>query len=103
MSIQASIESKLSQQFSPLLMAVENESHGHNVAANSETHFKVVMVSDDFVDKRKVARHQAVYACLADELQQGVHALALHLYSPDEWRERETAPESPKCMGGSKK
>ncbi len=103
MSIQASIETKLAAQFSPTFMDVANESHGHNVAPNSETHFKVVMVSDTFLDKRKVARHQAVYGCLAAELAGGVHALALHLYTPEEWENVDAAPSTPNCMGGSKK
>jgi BolA protein len=40
---------------------------------------------------------------LAEELQNGVHALALHTYSLGEWQVRhQQAPESPACMGGSK-
>lgn len=52
----------------------------------------------------KVRRHQAIYKVLAEELAGPVHALALHLYSPEEWEATgHTAPESPNCMGGSKK
>ena len=29
---------------------LENESSMHNVPANSETHFKLIVVSDDFID-----------------------------------------------------
>ncbi len=103
MSIQSIIESKLERAFSPQWLNVDNESHGHNVAKNSETHFKVVLVSDAFDGVRKVARHQQVYSCLAAELDAGVHALALHLYTPAEWAEKGEAPTSPNCMGGSKK
>lgn len=103
MSIQSIIESKLDSTFSPQFLNVDNESHGHNVAKNAETHFKVVLVSEAFDGVRKVARHQQVYACLAAELDAGVHALALHLYTPAEWAEKGEAPASPNCMGGSKK
>ena len=103
MSIQSIIESKLDSAFSPQFLNVDNESHGHNVAKNSETHFKVVLVSEAFDGVRKVARHQQVYGCLAAELEAGVHALALHLYTPAEWAEKGEAPASPNCMGGSKK
>lgn len=103
MTIQSTIEAKLTEQFKPALLSVENESHGHNVAPNSETHFKVVMVCESFAGKRKVARHQAVYSVLQAELEAGVHALALHLYDTVEWQARGAAPDSPACMGGSKK
>lgn len=103
MNVQVSIEQKLQAAFTPLMLDVVNESHMHSVPANSETHFKVVLVSDAFAGKRSVARHQAVYKALADELAGPVHALAIHTYTPTEWEEASgQAPASPTCRGGSK-
>ncbi|MEQ6885973.1 BolA/IbaG family iron-sulfur metabolism protein [Salicola sp. Rm-C-2C1-2] len=103
MSLHSQIESLLKEHFSPQVLSVENESHQHAVPANSETHFKVVMVARALEGKRRVGRHQAVYGALDEPLKQGVHALTLHLYTPDEWQSRESgAPQSPPCMGGSK-
>ncbi len=102
MIVQAEIQSILAEQFQPRVLEVVNESHMHSVPPNSETHFKVVLVTEAFAGQRKVARHQQVYAALAAQLEGPVHALALHTYTPAEWAEREQAPESPDCMGGSK-
>jgi BolA family transcriptional regulator, general stress-responsive regulator len=103
MMIQQEIEQELQGVFTPEFLQVENESSQHNVPANSETHFKVVLVTDQFEGKRSVARHQAVYAALQAQLDGPVHALALHTYTPAEWQERQaTAPDSPDCLGGSK-
>ncbi|WP_101756960.1 BolA family transcriptional regulator [Oceanicoccus sp. KOV_DT_Chl] len=103
MSVQSDIESKLSSSLSPLFLDVLNESHMHSVPPNSETHFKVVVVSAEFDSKRSVARHQMIYKVLADELAGPVHALALHTYTADEWQQRNNlAPDSPDCLGGSK-
>lgn len=103
MKIQSDIQSKLTKAFSPKFLDVVNESHMHSVPPNSETHFKVVLVSGEFDAKRKVARHQMVYACLKEELEGEVHALALHTYTADEWQEKQdSVPESPNCLGGSK-
>ncbi|MGK0440362.1 MAG: BolA protein [Pseudohongiellaceae bacterium] len=99
MSIQESIEHKLAQAFTLSHLEVVNESHMHSVPANSETHFKLVVVSDDFDGTRSVARHQQVYKILAEELQGEVHALAIHTYTPVEWQGQ--VPDSPNCMGGS--
>lgn len=104
MLVQNSIEQKLQQAFTPSYLEVINESHLHSVPVNSETHFKVTLVADAFNDVRKVARHQQVYAVLQQELDAGVHALALHLYTQAQWQERQQAsPDSPNCLGGSKK
>ncbi len=102
MKIQSSIESKLAS-LDPLHLEVVNESHMHSVPANSETHFKVTVVSGQFDGKLLVARHRLVNDILSEELAGGVHALALHTRTPDEWFEQGGAvPDSPQCMGGSK-
>jgi len=47
-----------------------------------------------------LVRHRRVNALLAQALQNGVHALALHTYTPEEWQARAAlAPESPNCAG----
>ncbi|WP_216825124.1 BolA/IbaG family iron-sulfur metabolism protein [Agarilytica rhodophyticola] len=96
------IEQKLQQQLKPTYISVVDESHGHNVPQNAQTHFKVVMVSSSFDELRAVKRHQNVYSILQEELSGSVHALALHLYSVKEWSEHGNVPDSPACLGGSK-
>ena len=103
MSMQETVSQKLNSELSPLFIQIENESHMHNVPPNSETHFKVVLVTEQFQGKLPVKRHQMVYKLLADEMQAGIHALALHTYTPDEWQQRQqNSPDSPNCMGGGK-
>jgi len=101
--VQPIIESKLTTGFTPAYLSVENESYMHSVPPGSESHFKVVIVSDQFTGKRLVQRHQTVYQILKGELDQGIHALAIHAYTPEEWEAKQgQAPESPQCKGGSK-
>lgn len=102
MSVENEIRQKIEAEFSVDFLEVVNESHGHNVPAGSESHFKVVLAAKEFSHMSKVQRHRAVYRVLADKLASGVHALALHTYSPEEWSQRDTAPSSPPCMGSEK-
>lgn len=103
MSVQSQIEEKLANQFTLQHLEVINESGNHNVPPGSESHFKVVLVSEDFAGKTLVARHRAVNQVLADELANKIHALALHTYTEQEWRAKQgNAPMSPPCLGGSK-
>ena len=98
--VETEIRKQLTETFQPTHLEVINESHQHNVPPGSESHFKVVLVSEAFAGKRQVQRHQAVYGALAEQLKGPVHALSLHTHSPDEWSERQHAPESPACLGG---
>lgn len=103
MSMHDTIEDKLSRGLKPTHLEVVNESHTHNVPPGSESHFKVVVVTDKFNDQRLINRHRMVNALLAEELAGGIHALALHTMTPKEWFERAgSSPQSPNCLGGSK-
>ena len=103
MTVQATIEQKLANDFNPLHLEVINESSNHNVPEGSESHFKVVVVSPEFQGKNLLARHRMINAALADELKNSIHALAIHTYTEEEWKETSGgAPMSPPCLGGSK-
>lgn len=100
MTIQTSIERKVGEALAPSHLEVIDESGNHNVPPGSESHFRVVVVSEQFDGERDVARHRRVNAVLAEELAGPVHALALHTYTHEEWQARGAAPESPACRGG---
>jgi BolA protein len=95
------IETKLSDNLTLLHLEVLDESSGHNVPAGSESHFKVVAVAEEFEGTTRIARHRQVNGLLQSEFDGGMHALALHTYTSDEWRARfGEAPMSPPCAGG---
>jgi BolA protein len=102
MSVQDTIQAKLSEVLQPSMLEVANESHMHGGPA-TESHFNITAVSATFTDLSLVRRHQAVYKLLHLELAGGVHALAMHLYTEQEWEQRQgSSPTSPDCRGGSK-
>jgi len=103
MSMQDKIIEELKSGFSIDSYDLVNESHMHNVPEGSESHFKLTIVSDDFVDKSLVLRHKLVYQKLGESVMGTIHALALHTYTISEWQKRNSkSPSSPPCMGGSK-
>ncbi|MDR7024443.1 BolA family protein [Pseudomonas peli] len=81
----------------PQQLDVLDESHMHS--RGLETHYKAVIVSEQFAGLNAVKRHQKVYAAVG-ELMGQIHALALHTYTPDEWTQQGVAPASPTCKGG---
>jgi|SRR5690606_16016580 BolA protein len=85
------------QVLQPQHLEVLDESHMHS--RGQETHYKVVVVSEQFEGLNSVKRHQKVYAVLGALMQQ-FHALAMHVYTPQEWAAQGVAPASPTCRGG---
>ncbi|WP_445941153.1 BolA family protein [Pseudomonas sp.] len=81
----------------PQHLDVLDESHMHS--RGLETHYKAVIVSEQFAGLNAVKRHQKVYAAVG-ELMGQIHALALHTYTPEEWSQQGVAPASPTCKGG---
>ncbi|MEX5340020.1 BolA family protein [Pseudomonas sp. I2] len=96
MSMQQRIEQQLAA-LGPRHLEVLDESHMHS--RGQETHYKAVIVSEQFEGLNSVKRHQKVYATMA-ELMSQIHALAIHTYTPEEWAQVGAAPASPVCAGG---
>ena len=96
MSRQSRIESALTERFQPERLMVINESHlhaGHHHAGSDhhesfdgtgETHFRIRIVSPAFAGMSRIDRHRAVNALLKDELDSGLHAMAVEAQAPGE-------------------
>ena len=103
MNRQARIASAVTEALAPLHLEVVDESDQHAVPAGAQSHFKLLVVSEAFTGQGLVARHRRLNRLLHDEFEQGLHALALHTWTPQEWFEKGgAAPDSPPCLGGSK-
>ena len=98
------IEQKLRTAFAPTYLDVIDESHQHNVPSGAESHFKIVIVSNEFADQSLIARHRSINQLLAEELNGGVHALSLKTMTPQEWQKKGgVVAASPPCLGGDGK
>ncbi|XP_050461736.1 bolA-like protein DDB_G0274169 isoform X2 [Cataglyphis hispanica] len=99
--IENSIKKKLETTLRPLYCNVINESYMHNVPKDSETHFKVVIVSEKFNKQPLIERHRIINNLLQEELQGGVHALSIVAKTPEQWEaSNKTVTVSPACRGG---
>ena len=98
MSRSERIQQQLTIALSPSLLIVENESHHHRVPENAETHFKVVAVSESFLNHSRLERHRLINTLLAEEFRTGLHALTLQLHTPSEWAASQHVIQSPPCQ-----
>jgi BolA protein len=80
------IEAALRTEFAPVTLHVNDDSAQHaghaGASPSGETHYEVVMASENFIGLSRVARARAVHAALAAEFSTGLHALSLKLSAP---------------------
>ena len=103
--LQDMITKILSDQLQPEHLEVINESHQHNVPKGSETHFKLIIVSDKaFTGISLIQRHRLVNSLLKEAFERhGLHALSIHAKTSAEWQAIDgSVVPSPRCLGGSK-
>lgn len=95
MTIKDDIFSALEAAFQPTQLDVIDESHQHQGHSGwregGETHFRVKIVTNFFEGKSRLARHRAINEVLADQLANGVHALAIEAGGPGDSVRRSSA------------
>lgn len=88
MTVAERMRAKIEEAFQPQRLDIVNESHKHKghggYHPGGESHFHVTIISATFTGKSRVDRQRAVYAVLAEELKDTVHALGLTTQTPDE-------------------
>lgn len=79
---------KLTVAFAPESLDVLDESDKHRGHAGhrpgGQTHYRVYIVANAFAGKSRIERHRMINNALAEEIQGGVHALAIHASAPGE-------------------
>jgi acid stress-induced BolA-like protein IbaG/YrbA len=55
-----------------------------NVSSDDNVHFEAIVISQAFVEKPLIQRHQMVYYSLGDKMQSEIHALSLTTLTPKE-------------------
>lgn len=95
-TIQSEIVNTLNDAMDISSLKIINESHMHNVPKESETHFKAVIVSNDFNDLSILKRHKLVYKTL-DSIMNKIHALSIHTFNEDEFKQNPLILDSPEC------
>ena len=98
------IQSLVQESLKPLHLLLENESSQHSVPPGSETHFKILVVSEVFKGLSKVDRQRRIHSLLIEEFKIGLHALTIRALTPEEWAQQNpNSFISPDCHGSRAK
>ena len=76
----------LTARLAPVSLVIRDDSaqHAGHAGAREGGHFSVVVVSDQFVGRTRMQRHQLVYAALAELMRTDIHALSIQARAPQE-------------------
>ena len=94
--IESQIINTLSSSMNLSSLKIINESFMHNVPKGSESHFKIVVVTNDFNNLSIIKRHQLIYKTL-DNLMNKIHALSIHAFNEEEFKLNPVILDSPEC------
>jgi stress-induced morphogen len=103
--IEHQISERLKSALHPTHFELINESHMHGRPSGTESHFKVLIVSDVFQGLSRIDRQRKVNSTVSDLLANAVHAFTQKTLTPTEWEAQKGTLDfqSPECAHGVKR
>ena len=84
------IEKIISESYNPFFYSVLDVSEQHrghqNFKENIESHFEIIVVSDKFIDIKRIDRHRMVNYSLKDEFSSDLHSAIIKTYTIEEYK-----------------
>ena len=96
MIVQNKIDKLLRDNLNVSKLIIRNDSNKHNVPPNSESHFSVQIVSDDFQELSQIQRHKIVYKAIESLLAE-IHAFSITAMTTLEFKENPSLRDTPDC------
>ena len=96
MIVQNKIDKLLRDNLNVSKLIIRNDSNKHNVPLNSESHFSVQIVSDDFQELSQIQRHKIVYKVVEGILTE-IHAFSIIAMTTSEFNENPSLRDTPDC------
>ena len=84
------IEKIISESYSPYFYSVIDVSEQHrghqNFKENVESHFEIIVVSDKFIDIKRIDRHRMINYSLKNEFCSDLHSAIIKTYTVEEYK-----------------
>ena len=84
------IEQIILESYEPYFFSVLDVSEQHrghqNFRENVESHFEIIVVSDKFIDIKRIDRHRMVNYSLKDEFSSDLHSAIIKTYTIEEYK-----------------
>ncbi len=92
-SLTKQLENRLNY-LQPIYLEIINDSEKHagHVGAmdpngtKGETHFRLIIASNQFTGKSKIERHRIMITAIGDDLHSKIHSISAKLFTPAEYK-----------------
>ncbi|CAL4323149.1 BolA family protein [Buchnera aphidicola] len=81
------IENKIKKKINVKYIKIYNISFMHK-SLNKDSHFQIIVVSNDFSKIKILRRHQIIYNILSQEIGKKIHGIEIFTYSNKEWKKK---------------
>ena len=87
MTVEQQIKNKLQNCFniSELILIDDSHKHKNHKKDTSGRHFKLLIVSNDFIDVTLIKRHRLIYEALNEMIKVDIHALSIKAVTIEEY------------------
>ncbi|WP_295164181.1 BolA/IbaG family iron-sulfur metabolism protein [uncultured Buchnera sp.] len=84
------IKKHLESKINVSSISIYDDSKLHNYSTNTNiiSHIKIVIVSDDFVNKNLVFRHRIIFKSLKEIEKESIYSITLYTYTLNEWKDK---------------
>lgn len=84
--IKKHLESKIN--ISSINIYDDSKLHNYSTNTNIISHIKIIIVSDDFIDKNLVFRHRIIFKSLKEIEKESIYSITLYTYTLNEWKDK---------------
>ncbi|CAL4323419.1 BolA/IbaG family iron-sulfur metabolism protein [Buchnera aphidicola] len=78
---------RIKGHFYPEYIKIYDNTIYHKIK-NNKKHLTIIIVSNKFKNQKILKRHQEIYKILSREINNTIHAISMHTYTPEEWKKK---------------
>lgn len=69
---------------------IYNDSKLHNYSMNINliSHLRIIVISDDFINKNLITRHRMIFKILKETEKESTYSITIYAYTLDEWKDK---------------
>lgn len=60
----------------------------HNSSEKNLTHLRMIIVSDNFINKSLINRHRLIFSIISEIEEKKIYSVTLHTYTFNEWNHK---------------
>ncbi|AYN24613.1 BolA family protein [Buchnera aphidicola] len=95
--IKKHLESKIN--ISSIKICNDSKLHNYSTNKNMISHLKIIIVSNDFINKNLITRHRIIFKALKEIEKEGIYSITLYTYTLNEWKDKKNKEfSSIKCI-----